>query len=353
MLRASGNCSPKLLRLKLGSFKAGCYCWAHGVCLLSKLPIIARSEHHLRAMSYILELDSVSKQYQSKLALDKVSLAIPRGAVYGLLGPNGAGKTTMLRIINHITGPDEGEVRFEGHSSTVEDAYRMGYMPEERGLYKKMTVWDQLIFFARLKGVTAADAKIRARSWLKRLELLEWAGKKVEELSKGMAQKVQFIATVIHQPDLLILDEPFSGFDPVNADLMKQEILALQQQGVTILFSSHRMESVEEMCSHICLIHQSRILLDGSISSIRKGYKNQQYELITSRPYESRMPLADITNDGVDAHGEFHCRVQLQPGTNAKQLIQDVIEHNELLMFREWTPSVHEIFVMHVKGGAA
>ncbi|MBU6324346.1 MAG: ATP-binding cassette domain-containing protein [Bacteroidetes bacterium] len=301
-------------------------------------------------MSYILELDAVSKQYQTKLALDKVSLSIPRGSVYGLLGPNGAGKTTMLRIINHITGPDSGTVRFEGRNSTAEDAYRMGYMPEERGLYKKMTVWDQLIFFARLKGVTAVDARLRAKEWLKRLELLAWAGKKVEELSKGMAQKVQFIATVIHKPDLLILDEPFSGFDPVNADLMKQEILELQKQGVTILFSTHRMESVEEMCSHICLINQSKVLLDGSISDIRKRYKNREYELVTARPYEQNIPSVHAGEARVDAHGEFYCRVQLEPGANPNALIQDVIDNNQLIMFREWTPSVHEIFVMHVKG---
>ena len=304
-------------------------------------------------MSYILELDSVSKQYQTKLALDRVSLSVPRGSVYGLLGPNGAGKTTMLRIINHITGPDSGSVRFEGRHSTAADAYRMGYMPEERGLYKKMTVWDQLIFFARLKGVSSADARQRAKEWLKRLELLAWAGKKVEELSKGMAQKVQFIATVIHKPDLLILDEPFSGFDPVNADLMKQEILELQKQGVTILFSTHRMESVEEMCSHICLINQSRVLLDGSISDIRKGYKNREYELITAEPFECRLPMVHISAQSMDAHGAFHCRVQLEPGTNPNQLIHDVIERNQLLMFREWTPSIHEIFVMYVKGVVA
>jgi ABC-2 type transport system ATP-binding protein len=304
-------------------------------------------------MSFILELDSVSKQYQTKLALDRVSLSIPHGAVYGLLGPNGAGKTTMLRIINHITGPDQGEVRFEGRNSTADDVFRMGYMPEERGLYKKMTVWDQLIFFARLKGVASADARQRAKEWLKRLELLSWAGKKVEELSKGMAQKVQFIATVIHRPQLLILDEPFSGFDPVNADLMKQEILELQKQGVTILFSTHRMESVEEMCSHICLINQSRVLLDGSISDIRNGFRNREYELITARPYDQQLPAVHISEQSVNAHGAFYCRVQLEPGTNPNELIKDVIDRNELMMFREWTPSVHEIFVMHVKGGAA
>lgn len=304
-------------------------------------------------MNYLLELDGVTKQYQSKRALDHVSLAIPPGSVYGLLGPNGAGKTTMLRIINHITAPDSGQLRFSGRISTVQDAYRMGYMPEERGLYKKMTVWDQLLFFARLKGVRSADAKMRAKSWLQRLDLLPWAGKKVEELSKGMAQKVQFITTVIHQPDLLILDEPFSGFDPVNADLIKQEILELQKQGVTVLFSSHRMESVEEMCSHICLIHQSKLLLDGSIGDIRKSFRNREYEVLTAQPYSCLLSNASVSSQSVDVHGSFYCRVQLQEGTEPNALIQDVIEHNQLLMFREWIPSVHEIFVMHVKGGVA
>jgi ABC-2 type transport system ATP-binding protein len=304
-------------------------------------------------MNYILELDGVSKQYQSKCALDHVSLAIPPGSVYGLLGPNGAGKTTMLRIINHITAPDSGKLLFEGRISTVQDAYRMGYMPEERGLYKKMTVWDQLLFFARLKGVPTAEAKKRAKAWLQRLDLLAWAGKKVEELSKGMAQKVQFITTVIHQPDLLILDEPFSGFDPVNADLIKNEILQLQKQGVTVLFSSHRMESVEEMCSHICLIHQSRLLLNGSISDIRKSFKNREYEILTAQPYSCALSGAVVSNQSVDVHGSFYSRVQLPEGTEPNALVQDIIGRNQMLMFREWVPSVHELFVMHVKGGVA
>lgn len=304
-------------------------------------------------MDYILELDTVTKQYESKLALDRVSLAVPRGAVYGLLGPNGAGKTTMLRIINHITGPDSGQVRFEGHISGIQDTGRIGYMPEERGLYKKMTVWDQLLFFARLKGVGTQEAKLRVKEWLHRLDLLAWAGKKVEELSKGMAQKVQFIATVIHKPALLILDEPFSGFDPVNADLMKQEILELQKQGVTILFSTHRMESVEEMCSHICLINQSRILLNGSISEIRAAYRNTEYELMTNEPYNCRIPHVELLEQRLEAHGASFCRVRLQPGADSNNLVRDIIEQHQLLMFRERIPSVHEIFVTQVKGGAA
>ncbi len=259
-------------------------------------------------MQLLLELENISKSYQNKQALKPLSLSIPRGSVYGLLGPNGAGKTTLIRIITHITGPDTGTMRFNGKPGHPDDVRRMGYMPEERGLYKKMTVWDQLLFFARLKGLSGAEAEKRIVHWLRKLEMVDWAKKKVEELSKGMAQKVQFIATVIHEPEFLILDEPFSGFDPVNADIIKQEILELRDKGVTILFSTHRMESVEEMCDAICLIHQSEKVLDGSIRDIRKQFRSRRYRIVTKDLYQTNLPMitAEPAGQNNDGHPAAH-----------------------------------------------
>ena len=206
-------------------------------------------------MNPILKIENVSKTYADHKALDDVSLEIPEGSIYGLLGPNGAGKTTLIRIINRITLPDCGHVFFDGHEITIDDIYNIGYMPEERGLYKKMRVGDQAVFFARLKGLERMEAQTRLRQWFDRLEISDWWDKKIEDLSKGMAQKIQFICTVIHQPKLLIFDEPFSGFDPINADLLKRGILRLRDNGATVIFSTHNMESVEEICDDITLIN--------------------------------------------------------------------------------------------------
>lgn len=221
-------------------------------------------------MDTILKVENVSKSYTGHKALEDVSLSVPRGAVYGLLGPNGAGKTTLIRVITRITLADKGRVLLDGKVITEEDIFHIGYMPEERGLYKKMRVGEQAIFFARLKGMSKSDAEARLKGWFERLELADWWNRKVEDLSKGMAQKVQFISTVVHEPKLLIFDEPFSGFDPINADRLKQEILGLRDRGATIIFSTHNMASVEEICDHITLINKSHNILSGSVEEIRR-----------------------------------------------------------------------------------
>ena len=227
----------------------------------------------------ILDVDRVSKRFTSKLALDDVSLRVPRGTVYGLLGPNGAGKTTLLRIINHITAPDTGRVLFNGRQLTQDDVQHIGYLPEERGLYKKMKVGDQAMYFARLKGLSKEDARKSLQEWFDRFGIQDWWGRKVEELSKGMAQKVQFIVTVLHRPPLLIFDEPFSGFDPINANLLKEEIMALKDAGATIIFSTHNMASVEEVCDHITLINDGRNVLSGNVENLRREFFGNRYEL--------------------------------------------------------------------------
>ena len=221
---------------------------------------------------YLLEANNIKKEYTGHLALDNVSMHAAQGKVHGLLGPNGAGKTTLIRIINHITAPDSGEVLLVGHLLTAADVSRIGYLPEERGLYKKMRVGEQAIFFARLKGMSRNDARTAVHEWFEKLGITSWYDKKVEELSKGMAQKVQFVITVLHRPTLLILDEPFSGFDPINADILRREILRLRDQGVTVIFSTHNMSSVEEICDDITLINHSRVILDGEVNAIRREY---------------------------------------------------------------------------------
>ncbi len=221
---------------------------------------------------YLLEANNIKKEYTGHLALDNVSMHASQGKVHGLLGPNGAGKTTLIRIINHITAPDSGEVLLDGHRLTAADVSRIGYLPEERGLYKKMKVGEQAVFFARLKGMSRNDARAAVNEWFERLDITSWYDKKVEELSKGMAQKVQFVITVLHRPTLLIFDEPFSGFDPINADILRREILRLRDQGATVIFSTHNMSSVEEICDDITLINRSRVILDGEVNAIRREY---------------------------------------------------------------------------------
>ncbi|MDE6370288.1 MAG: ATP-binding cassette domain-containing protein, partial [Duncaniella sp.] len=230
----------------------------------------------------ILQVENVSKRYADHLALDNVSLSVPQGTVYGLLGPNGAGKTTLIRIINHITAPDSGTVCLDGHPLTQQDVAAIGYLPEERGLYKKMKVGEQAVFFARLKGLSRHEATMRLRQWFEKFEILDWWDKKIEELSKGMAQKVQFIVTVLHRPKLLIFDEPFSGFDPINAELLKREIMQLRDQGSTIIFSTHNMGSVEEICDNITLINGGRNILSGNVDDLRRQYFGDRYDITFS-----------------------------------------------------------------------
>lgn len=227
----------------------------------------------------LLTVENVTKSYTGHMALDNVSLEVPEGTVYGLLGPNGAGKTTLIRIINHITAPDSGSVTFNGHPLTAADVEHIGYLPEERGLYKKMKVGEQALFFARLKGLSRADATRRLKEWFDRFDIGSWWGKKVEELSKGMAQKVQFIITVLHRPKLLIFDEPFSGFDPINANLLRDEILRLRDEGSTVIFSTHNMASVEELCANITLINHGHNILTGNVDEIRRRFSDGRYDI--------------------------------------------------------------------------
>ncbi|MCT4645417.1 MAG: ATP-binding cassette domain-containing protein, partial [Carboxylicivirga sp.] len=226
-----------------------------------------------------LEARQVVKKYANHLALNEVNLQVPQNSIYGLLGPNGAGKTTLIRIINQITGPDSGEILFNGRPLRPDDVHRIGYLPEERGLYKKMKVGEQALYLARMKGMSRADALKKLKFWFEKFEIQPWWDKKVEELSKGMQQKIQFVVTVLHEPKLLIFDEPFSGFDPINANLLKKEILQLKENGSTILFSTHNMGSVEELCDHITLINQSKTILNGQIDEIRQSYKDNIIKL--------------------------------------------------------------------------
>lgn len=276
-----------------------------------------------------IEVNDVSKAYSGHVALDHVSLSVPDGSIYGLLGPNGAGKTSLIRIINRITHADSGEVLMHGKPMTDDDIRRIGYMPEERGLYKKMKVGDHILYLAQLRGMSKADARQAMGEWLERFNLTEWRDKKIEQLSKGMAQKVQFIGTVIHRPPLLIFDEPFSGFDPVNADQLKREILRLRDEGAAILFSTHNMSSVEEVCQEITLINRSRVVLQGKVSDVRQQFKKNILQVTTA--------------DGQ----EFN--YTLQAGETMHDAISRLNNEYDLTGFREILPSMHEVFVETVK----
>jgi ABC-2 type transport system ATP-binding protein len=297
----------------------------------------------------MLSIRNIVKQYAGHTALSGVSLEVTGGQIFGLLGPNGAGKTSLIRIINQITAPDSGEVYFGGEKLNQSHIGRIGYMPEERGLYKKMAIGEQIVYLARLKGLSHAEATRRIKYWFEKLEIESWWDKKVEELSKGMQQKAQFVATVLHEPDLIILDEPFSGFDPVNAELIKNEILELNQKGATILFSTHRMESVEELCNSIALIHQSHKILDGRVKDIRNSYRNNTYlieysgkklELNGSEPFQI---LGESTTD--EGHS---LRLQLNDSTSVNNVLQYLIPQVSVSRLQEIIPSVNEIFIQKV-----
>ena len=301
----------------------------------------------------ILTAEHVSKQYAGHKALDDVSIAIPRGSVYGLLGPNGAGKTTLIRIINRITAPDSGRVCFNGHEIAPDDIYRIGYLPEERGLYKKMKVGEQAIFFARLKGLPRREAVTRLKSWFRKFGIENWWDKKVEELSKGMAQKVQFIVTVLHEPELLIFDEPFSGFDPINANLLKEEILALRDKGSTVIFSTHNMSSVEEICDHITLINRSKNILSGRVDDIRHG--SNLFEIDYRGDEESlRRVLAPHCELLERPEGEESAyrtlRLHVPDDGAVRTVIAAANDAVEMRSFREIIPSMNDIFIRAVNG---
>lgn len=298
----------------------------------------------------MLEVRNVTKRYSAHLALDRVSLRVPKGQIFGLLGPNGAGKTTLIRIINRITAPDSGEVFFDGHLSRPEDVARIGYLPEERGLYKKMKVGDEALYLAQLKGLSAREARTRLQEWFERFDILSWWNRRVEELSKGMQQKLQFIITVVHRPDLLIFDEPFSGFDPVNAELLKQEILALKEQGHTIIFSTHNMASVEELCDHIALINHAQVVLSGSVRDVREQFKDNRYRVAIQRPAEEVSPINTLFQVEEQVVEGDVCRLVLQknPSVRNAELLSALASRYEILSFEEIIPSMHEIFIRTV-----
>ena len=297
-----------------------------------------------------LEVKDVAKQYGSHTALNHVSMSVDQGSIYGLLGPNGAGKTSLIRIINQITHPDSGEVCINGKPMTADDVNKIGYLPEERGLYKKMKVADHIIYLARLKGMKRADAQVEMRQWLERFELSQWANKKIEALSKGMAQKVQFIGTVIHKPKLLIFDEPFSGFDPVNAEILKQEIVRLRDEGATILFSTHNMGSVEAVCQNISLINHAEVVLEGEVNAIRQKYKKNLFTVLTlGSPLPIYNDLYAIDKMSVNC-GNTESLIRLRPGVTIREVIARLNEECNLGGFQELLPSMHEIFIETVTG---
>ena len=296
----------------------------------------------------VLEVQSVSKSYSDHKALDHVSLSVPEGQVFGLLGPNGAGKTSLIRIINQITMPDQGEVHFQGNPLSADDIKYIGYLPEERGLYKKMKVGEQALYLAQLKGLTEREAKAALKEWFKKFDITPWWDKKVEELSKGMAQKVQFITTVLHQPKLLIFDEPFSGFDPINANIIKDEILKLKEQGTSIIFSTHRMESVEELCDHIALIDKTKKILDGPVEQIKENYKQQIYKIDFST---SNLDFLNTLPDHFKLinKNSHQAEIQIKNDSVASDLIRFLLDKSDIKAFEEKIPTINEIFIRTVE----
>ncbi|MBD8389570.1 ABC transporter ATP-binding protein [Dysgonomonas sp. BGC7] len=297
---------------------------------------------------FYLETRDIVKQYGDHTALNGVSVQVPKGCVYGLLGPNGAGKSSLIRIINRITAPDEGTVLLNGRESTAEDIFNIGYLPEERGLYKKMKVGEHIVFLARLRGLSQIEAKKRTNFWLKKFNILSWENKKVEELSKGMQQKIQFIATVIHEPDLYILDEPFSGFDPVNAELLKNELLELKSQGKTIILSTHNMESVEELCDEISLINKSKVVLQGNVTEIRARYRKHIFKVqVAGDLFDVESALFSELSRS-ESNNSVTVRVQRHDGVSNSELLQEVTAKYEVLSFEEELPSMNDIFIQIV-----
>lgn len=303
----------------------------------------------------IITVENVTKAFTKHVALDDISLSVPRGTVYGLLGPNGAGKTTLIRIINHITAPDSGRVIFDGHQLTADDIVNIGYLPEERGLYKKMKVGEQAIFFARLKGLTRSEATARLREWFDRFGIIDWWGRKVDELSKGMAQKVQFIVTVLHRPKLLIFDEPFSGFDPINANLLKEEILRLRNEGSTVIFSTHNMASVEEVCDNITLINNGHNILSGNVDELRREFMGDRYAMSFNG---DAIALMDSLK-GMAGDFEYHragapgapesLTLHLENNTPLRQVIASANNRVEIKSIVPAMASMNDIFIRAVE----
>lgn len=306
-------------------------------------------------MGKLLEINNVSKFYGEYKALNDISISIDRGSVYGLLGPNGAGKTTLIRIINQITMPDSGSVILDGEPLRPVHIRDIGYLPEERGLYKTMKVGEQALYLAQLKGLSKNEAKQRLKYWFDRLDIGDWWNKNIQELSKGMAQKIQFVVTVLHSPKLLIFDEPFSGFDPINANLIKDEILQLREEGATIIFSTHRMESVEEMCDHIALIHKSNKILDGKLIDIKRAHKSNTFEIglatenkdLTSAKLSEKYTLSKASFKSI--YDELQFRIQIPENITPNQLIQELTSMGRLTHFVEVIPSANDIFIQNIQ----
>lgn len=295
-----------------------------------------------------LETKNVIKQYDKHRALNEVSIAVKEGSVYGLLGPNGAGKTTLIRIINRITAPDSGEVLFKGRASEKNDIFNIGYLPEERGLYKKMKVAEQALFLSQLKGLSRQEASKRIKYWFEKFQISSWMNKKVEELSKGMQQKIQFITTVIHDPELLILDEPFSGFDPVNAELLRNEILELKAKGKTIILSTHNMESVESLCDEISLINKSEVVLQGNVLDIKNQYKKNLFLMkVASADFDIDSPLFNVVSSEL-VGSDTIVKIQKQADVSNNELLRSVLSSYEVLSFEEELPSMNDIFIQTV-----
>lgn len=302
-------------------------------------------------MSALLEARNVSKFYAKHRALSEVSLSIPKQSIFGLLGPNGAGKTSLIRIINQITAPDEGEILINGNRLNQSHVAKIGYLPEERGLYKKMKVGEQAMYLCRLKGLNKHEAKKQLKEWFERFEITGWWDKKVEELSKGMQQKIQFIVTVLHQPELIILDEPFSGFDPINTNLIKDEIKELRAKGSTIIFSTHNMNSVEEMCDHIALINKSKKILDGAVADIKESYKQNEYEVLFRG---NKMAFTNAMWTGAELlklseeKNMLKAHVKLAADKSSNDLLSNLIPHVEIHGLQEVIPNMNEIFIRKV-----
>ena len=295
----------------------------------------------------LIRCKDVCKSFGEKIALDHVSVDIPKGKIFGLLGPNGAGKTTLIRIINRITIPNSGSVLFDGRPITQDDVEKIGYLPEERGLYRKMKVGDQAMYFAQLKGMSSRDAARELKKWFVRFGIESWWNKKVEELSKGMAQKIQFITTVVHKPSLLILDEPFSGFDPVNAQVIREEILRLKDEGATIILSTHNMESVEELCDNIALINKSHVVISGGVDEIRRKYGNNNVELIytDSVTVQSETGVFKVLSDRDDS-GRHTAVLSLEDGVGSNDALKAVLAQGLTVnSFRELVPRMNDIFI--------
>lgn len=298
----------------------------------------------------MIEVQHVSKHYRAHTALDDVSLTIERGRVFGLLGPNGAGKTTLIRMINNIIKPDSGMIMFDGKPLSASDVARIGYLPEERGLYRKMKVGEQAIYLARLKGLSSSEAKRRLESWFEKFGIMPWWDKRVEELSKGMQQKVQFVCTVLHEPELLIFDEPFSGFDPVNAELLKSEIIALRERGSTLIFSTHNMQSVEELCDDIALINQSHLVLSGSVTEVRARYRLPYYRMTLAGEWHiddfGALPIEEHRIE----HNQTYLRLKIDDERGLRDLLGLIPMDYQIVRLEHEEPTMNEIFIKTVSG---